>query len=108
MATTEMPQMIAGCRVERELGRGALATVYLARHKDGKRVAIKLLHQPASEAPAMVQRFEREAQLCYQIRHPNLISTHTWGQAYGRPFLMMDWVNGTTLKGSFSTIEWQG
>ena len=92
-----MPQEIAGCRVIRELGTGALATVYLAQRKNGDRVAIKLLHRPASNEPGMIHRFEREAQLCYQIRHPHLISVHTWGQAHGRHFLLMDWVNGTTL-----------
>ena len=84
--------------IDRELGRGGMGIVYLARevHLD-RPVAIKLLPpERAAEAP-LRQRFLREARLAAGLSHPNIIPIHAVEDAGGFVFYVMAFVDGETL-----------
>src|SRR5678816_1993237 len=66
--------LVGEYRVEQQLGRGGMGTVYAARHPViGKRVAIKVLAPPLGNDPALVRRFVDEARAVNKIGHPNII-----------------------------------
>ncbi len=86
-------------RIEREIGSGGTSNVFLARHALLKRpVAVKVLkaHLAADEA---VARFQREAQLCSQLSHPNTIEVYDHGVTRdGRWYYVMEYVRGISLE----------
>lgn len=101
MATEEIliGYELAGCVLEDQIGRGGIGSVYRGKRKDdGHLVAIKVLSPAANSMAALAERFDREARLCFQLSHPNVIRVHTWGEDQdGRHFMVMDLVDGTTL-----------
>jgi len=91
------PVRIGAYEVLRELARGGMGAVYVARHTDLEReVAIKVLLQ--ADAPAThVERFLREARATARLRHPNVVPVHELGEEGGRSFIVMDLVPGESL-----------
>jgi eukaryotic-like serine/threonine-protein kinase len=86
-------------RIERPLGHGGMATVFLAHDEELDRpVAIKVLAQNLAGDTAFRDRFLREARLAARLSHPNVVSVYDAGEAEdGRPFIVMEYVPGTTL-----------
>ena len=86
-------------RLERPLGHGGMATVYLAHDEELHRpVAIKLLAEHLAGDAAFRTRFLREARLAARLSHPNVVSVYDAGEAEdGRPFIVMEYVPGTTF-----------
>jgi TolB-like protein/tRNA A-37 threonylcarbamoyl transferase component Bud32 len=85
-------------RIERELGRGGMATVYLAqdiRHK--RRVALKVLH-PALAQTVGPDRFQREIELAARLQHPHILTVHDSGEAAGQLWFTMPFVEGQSLR----------
>ncbi|RMG06621.1 MAG: serine/threonine protein kinase [Planctomycetota bacterium] len=83
--------------VERELGRGGMGVVYLARHAEHPRpLALKLILPGASEEIAL-QRFGREAELLARVRHPSVIRVHTLGRAPEGAYIVAEYVEGEPL-----------
>jgi serine/threonine-protein kinase len=81
-----------------------MGAVYLARHKDLDRlVALKVLRDEVDD-PAILERFVREARAVAKLDHPNIVRIYDFGYHDGRPFLAMEYVDGTTL----STIVREG
>ena len=61
-------------RIERELGRGGMGTVYLATHVGtGRPVAVKVIAPQFMESSEFVERFRREARAAGRLRHPNVV-----------------------------------
>ncbi len=84
--------------IERELGRGGMATVYLAQDlKHGRRVAVKVLH-PELAAALGPERFLREIRLVAQLTHPHILPLHDSGEADGFLFYVMPFVEGESLR----------
>ena len=86
-------------RVERELGVGGMATVYLAedvRHR--RRVALKVLH-PELSAVLGPERFLKEIELTASLQHPHILPLFDSGSAAGQLFYVMPFVDGETLRG---------
>jgi tetratricopeptide (TPR) repeat protein len=81
--------------VVRELARGGMGAVYEARAPQGQPVAIKVL---LSVTAAQQARLQREGQALLRLQHPNVVRVHEVGQDRGRPFLVMDLVEGETLQ----------
>ncbi|MGE0707539.1 MAG: protein kinase [Planctomycetota bacterium] len=82
----------------RELGRGGMGRVFLARERGlGREVALKVLSRDEA-TPELLQRFEVEAQTAARLRHPGIVSVHRVGEASGRPFIAMDYVAGESLQ----------
>lgn len=88
-------------RFVRELGRGGMGTVYEAiDSRDGGRVAVKLLHPwLAAEDTSFRDRFEREAHIAALLRSPYSVRLLDFGVADGTYFLVMEYVEGTTVGG---------
>ena len=85
--------------VTARLGRGGMASVYLAHdHSLNRKVAIKIMDGTLEADPDFIRRFEREAQVAAGLVHPNIVSVHHYGQTdSGRWFLTMDYVDGGSL-----------
>jgi eukaryotic-like serine/threonine-protein kinase len=84
--------------IERELGRGGMATVYLARDKRHDReVAIKILSPDISHAFG-VERFQREIAITARLSHPNILPLHDSGESDGRLFYVAPFVRGESLR----------
>jgi len=85
-------------RIERELGRGGMATVYLARDlKHDRLVALKVLHPELAHALGP-ERFLREIQLTARLDHPHILPVHDSGQAGGLLWYTMPYVQGESLR----------
>lgn len=85
-------------RVERTLGQGGMAAVYLAHDSELDRsVAIKVLAEHLSSDEAFRQRFVREARMAAGLSHPNIVHVYDQGDENGRPFIVMECVDGHTL-----------
>jgi serine/threonine protein kinase len=96
----DTPQIIAGrFRVECEIGRGGMGTVYRARHLGLERpVAVKILKQEFAADPEIADRFMREARTMARLRHARAAMIFDAGHlADGRPFIVMEYVEGATL-----------
>ncbi len=84
--------------VERELGRGGMATVYLARdEKHDRQVALKVLH-PELGAILGAERFLAEIKVTANLQHPHILPLHDSGEADGLLFYVMPYVEGETLR----------
>ena len=84
--------------LERELGRGGMGVVYLAREVQLNRlVAIKVLPGAMAERPELRERFLREARLAASLSHPNIVPIHRVGEADVFVFFVMAYVDGETL-----------
>ena len=85
-------------RVERELGRGGMATVYLADDlKHGRRVAIKVMSPDVSSSVGG-ERFQREIQIAARLSHPHILPVHDSGEAGGLLYYVMPFVEGESLR----------
>ncbi len=81
------------------LGRGGMGVVYQARQKTLNRlVALKLLAPERVNDAKFAERFAREAQALARLNHPNIVTIHDHGQAGGFYYLLMEYVNGVTLR----------
>jgi len=94
--------LVGEYRIEQELGRGGMGTVYAARHPViGKRVAIKVLAGHLCNDPALVRRFVDEARAVNKIGHPNIIDIFAFGQLGEadrlRHYFVMEYLDGETL-----------
>ena len=89
-------------RIERELGRGGMATVYLAEDlKHGRQVAIKLL-TPEIAAAIGPERFRREIEIVARLTHPHILALHDSGVADGRLYYVMPYIEGESLRGKIA------
>ena len=88
--------------IEREIGRGGMAVVYKARDpRLDRSVAIKLIQANAFAANIfghIRERFEREAKALARLDHPNIVKVLDYGEHEGAPYLVMDYLEGATLK----------
>src|SRR5947209_6247315 len=84
--------------IERELGRGGMATVYLAHDlKHDRKVALKVLH-PELAATLGPERFQREIKLIARLQHPHILTVHDSGETAGRVWYAMPFVDGESLR----------
>jgi serine/threonine protein kinase/Tfp pilus assembly protein PilF len=85
-------------RLEREIGRGGMATVYLAEDcKHHRKVALKIL-RPEVAASLGVERFLREIEIASHLAHPHILPVHDSGEAAGFLYYVMPYVEGETLR----------
>ena len=102
MATTPSRQgALLGDRylLERKLGAGGMADVWLAEDRElGRKVAVKILHERYASDEQFVGRFRREATSAAALSHPNVVSIFDRGETDGSYFIVMEYVEGKTLK----------
>ena len=86
-------------RIESDIGEGGMAEVYRAYdEKEGRDVAIKLIKEEYCSDPEYIRRFEREAQAVLTLECPNIVRAYGYGVCEGRGYLVMELVEGPTLK----------
>jgi len=97
------PSLPGDYEIVRELGRGGMGVVYLARQKSlGRDVAVKVLRPGETTYGPLVKRFLDEARHLAHLRHPNIVSIHEIGQAGTEPYFTMDFVAGEPLSARLS------
>jgi serine/threonine-protein kinase len=86
-------------RLERRIGAGGMADVYLAEDETlHRRVAIKILADRYTQDGGFVERFRREATAAAGLNHPNIVSIYDRGEAGGTYYIAMEYIEGPTLK----------
>ncbi len=86
-------------RIIEQLGQGGMATVFKAYHAALDRyVALKVLHQAFNEDQTFTARFQREARVVAKLEHPNIVPVYDYAEHETRPFLVMKYIEGDTLK----------
>ena len=100
-------------RIEAFLATGTMANVYAATHRNGARVALKILHKQLAEDPALCERFKREGYFANSIGHPGIVRAIDDDVTEdGCPFLVMELLEGETLderrrrKGGKLSLRW--
>jgi serine/threonine-protein kinase len=91
-------QQLGPYAIEKELGSGAMGSVFRARDTaSGKRVAVKIVAANLSGSDKALARFEREASILQQLRHPNIVRLYSHGRFRNIRYYAMEFVNGESL-----------
>ncbi len=91
-------QRIPGYRIQKKLGSGAMATVFLANQLSLDRsVAIKVLPKKFSDNAKFIERFYKEGRAAAQLNHPNIVAAYDVGQAGDHHYFVMEYIDGPTI-----------
>jgi serine/threonine protein kinase/tetratricopeptide (TPR) repeat protein len=100
MRAAQVEKALNHYRLLEKLGSGGMGQVWLALDSRlGRKVALKLLSPEVVADASRRKRFERESRALAALNHPNIVTIHSIEEADGRPFLVMEWIEGRTLEG---------
>ena len=92
-------KLVGRYEILREIGRGGMAVVFLARQTDLERfVALKELNASDPNDPSFAQRFVREAKLAGSLSHPNIVTVYDYFEHAGTPYIAMEYVERGSLR----------
>ncbi|WP_420643815.1 protein kinase domain-containing protein [Candidatus Leptofilum sp.] len=95
--------------IESILGRGGMSSVYRATDPNLRRkVAVKIIHQHLSDNKEFIERFEQEAAVIAQLRHPNIVQVHDFNHEGEVYFMVMEYVPGETLGKRLEALKGAG
>lgn len=90
---------VPGFDIIEQIGRGGMGVVYKAREVSlGRHVALKLLRDDHTAAPDRLARFLREARTASALNHPCICTVHSLNERDGRPYIVMELIEGVTLR----------
>jgi serine/threonine protein kinase/tetratricopeptide (TPR) repeat protein len=99
METNAEPRQFGRYELLERIGAGGMGEVYRARDNDLQRdVAIKVIAERLAADRDRVARFAQEARMASSLNHPNILTIHEIGQVDGRPFIVMELVEGQTVR----------
>ena len=92
-------EKLGSFRIEAVLGSGAMGVVYRGTNeKNGRPAAIKVMSNEFAQKGKIGERFEREAEILQQLRHPNIVRFLAWGRFRGTSYIAMEYVQGETVE----------
>ena len=93
------PTHIGRHQIQHRLSSGGMASLYLAREPQSDRlVVVKLLREDYTDLPEARERFVREVRALARLRHSNLVAVYDFGEHEGSPFIVMEYIDGETLR----------
>jgi tRNA A-37 threonylcarbamoyl transferase component Bud32 len=94
----ETGQVLGQYTIVRELGRGGMGRVYLAKDRLGREVALKALSPDLTASPSYRERFKREALAQAALTHPGICTIHVFEEVGGELFIVSEFIDGHTLR----------
>jgi serine/threonine protein kinase len=92
------PKLVGDYEIVEKIAEGGMGTVYKARHREsGQVVAIKMVSSDMLSNAVLLKRFENEFRAASRLDHPNIVRALDFGTADGRPYLVMEFVDGESL-----------
>lgn len=89
---------LGGYKLLRKIAQGGMGVIYEATQiRLERKVALKILTEQLATRPEFLQRFEREAKAAAALNHPNIVQVHDFGEANGRHFIIMEFIDGENL-----------
>jgi serine/threonine protein kinase len=93
-----VPKTVGDYQIVEKIAEGGMGTVYKARHREtGQVVAIKMVSSDMLSNAVLLKRFENEFRAASRLDHPNIVRALDFGTAAGRPYLVMEFVDGESL-----------
>ncbi len=100
-----IPKQISHYQIVRKLGAGGMGEVYLAQDtRLGRKVAIKFLGTDYIQEPEYLRRFQQEARMISILNHPNIVTIYDIGEIDLGHFLIMEFIEGLTLKDLYNSL----
>ena len=102
LPAAEVAKLFPQLEILELLGRGGMGAVYKARQPRLDRVvALKILSPERQHDPHFAERFEREARTLARLNHPNIVAVYDFGEVQGHFHLLMEYVDGLSLRQLF-------
>jgi len=102
-------RLLGKVRIDMFLARGGMADVYIGTHTTLHRaVAVKFLKGDLQDDPDLRDRFEREARVIAMLRHPNIVQIHDFDTHDDLPYLVMEYIPGTSLSAHLRELHKNG